>query len=79
MQPYGDIVHVKAAVGIDRFDYKQSNGLDDKGIDEIFPIFNSKVWKGDKNYPPIDNIDDMIKQWKLAVTDKDELHSDILF
>jgi hypothetical protein len=44
-----------------------ADGLDKKAPDEIFELFNSRNWKGDSKYPPIDSFEDMIAKWKLPV------------
>jgi hypothetical protein len=73
MQKYGEIVHVKAIQGIDRFEFMKAEGLDDKGLPEIFAIFNSGTWQGDQNYPPVNDIDDMIRKWTLVVNEREEI------
>jgi hypothetical protein len=42
-----------------------SDRLDNKAFDEILARFNSKRWKGDKNYPPVDSVEDMVVKWSL--------------
>jgi hypothetical protein len=44
-----------------------SDGLDKKAPEEIFARFNSKKWKGDQNFPPIDSLEDMVVKWNLKV------------
>jgi hypothetical protein len=43
----------------------KANGLDKAAPEEIFARFNSKNWKGNMSYPPIDSVEDMVVKWML--------------
>jgi len=72
MQKYGDILKEQVSRAEPDQYQMSAEGIDGGGIPLIFEHFNSKAWRGDSNFPPIDNLEDMASKWKLEMHVKEK-------